>query len=67
MLSLSRHTDALVGFKEFLGNFRIPSLRKFRPKFRHCEGAKRPKQSLGILDFCGVLGAAAPKGSGRSP
>ena len=34
---------------------------------RHCEGAKRPKQSLGILDFCGVLGAAAPKGLGRSP
>ena len=30
-------------------------------------GAKQRGQSLGILDFSGVLGAAAPKGLGRSP
>ena len=30
------------------GNFRIP--------LRHCEGAKRPKQSLGILVFWGLGG-----------
>ena len=30
-------------------------------------GAKQRKQSLGILNSSGVLGAAAPKGLGRSP
>ena len=33
-----------------IGNSRIPLL-------CHCEGAKRPKQSLGILNSSGVLGA----------
>ena len=30
-------------------------------------GAKQRRQSLGILNSSGVLGAAAPKGLGRSP
>ena len=30
-------------------------------------GAKQREQSLGILNSSGVLGAAAPKGLGRSP
>ena len=68
-----RFTHSLLAMTEF--PLRIPqnsSLRgeakqsrsKFHLKFRHCGNSVI---GGGILNFSGVLGAAAPKGLGRSP